>query len=92
MFPTYSLPQKHKTQSQMRLSLNNESAALEFASEAQVKGVPVETRVEITSDASIWRIQVPGFETREEASEYSKQIVEVLGLGKVWIFQEDRQP
>lgn len=72
------------------LSLYDKTAANRFTENARARGVRADTIPVTVKGKQVWRIQVSGFSTRDEASAYGDISKEKLGLKSVWIFKKDR--
>lgn len=72
------------------VSLYDETAANLFTEKARTQGVRAETSQVAVKGKQVWRVQVSGFSTRDEASTYGDTSKEKLGLNSVWIFKKDQ--
>jgi len=72
------------------LTLYNKTAATQFTAEARAHGIRADTKQDTVRGKQVWRIQVSGFSTRDEASAYGDTTKEKLGLTSVWIFSNER--
>jgi hypothetical protein len=70
------------------VSLDDETAANRFREKALALGVRADTDPVSVNGKQVWRIQVSGFPTREEASAYGDKHKQKLGLNSVWIFKK----
>jgi len=70
------------------LSLYDQAAADRFMEKAHAQGIRADTRQVSVNGQQVWRIQVGGFSTRDEASAYSNESKAKLGLNNVWIFKK----
>jgi cell division septation protein DedD len=70
------------------LSLYDQAAADRFMGKAHAQGIRADTRQVSVNGQQVWRIQVGGFSTRDEASAYSNESKAKLGLNNVWIFKK----
>jgi hypothetical protein len=68
-------------------SLQDEAAATQFAQRAARLGIPVESNRTLVKGAPVWRLQISGFGTREEAAAYGDAHKARFGLKTVWIFR-----
>ncbi|HHH44191.1 MAG TPA: hypothetical protein ENK49_08640 [Gammaproteobacteria bacterium] len=68
-------------------SLYDQAAATRFAGKAQAQGIPADTRPVSVNQRKVWRVQVGGFSSREEALAYADRHKGKLGLNKVWVFR-----
>jgi cell division septation protein DedD len=71
------------------LTLYDKTAANKFTEQARALGVRADTKEETVQGQQVWRIQVSGFPSREEATAYGETSKEKLDLSSVWIFSED---
>ena len=69
------------------VSLYDQAAAERFAQRAKNLGIPVEQQVAQVNGKQVWRLQVAGFDSRDEASAYGDAHKGEIGLKKVWIFR-----
>ena len=70
------------------VSLYDQAAADRFTKKAHAQGIRADTRQVSVNGQQVWRIQVSGFSTRDEASAYSNESRAKLGLNNVWIFKK----
>ena len=70
------------------VSLYDQAAADRFTEKAHAQGIRADTRQVSVNGQQVWRIQVSGFSTRDEASAYSNESRAKLGLNNVWIFKK----
>ena len=70
------------------VSLYDQAAAVRFTQKAHAQGIRADTRQVSVNGQQVWRIQVSGFSTRDEASAYSNESKAKLGLNNVWIFKK----
>jgi cell division septation protein DedD len=68
-------------------SSSSESAAQQFADQAAAKGVAVEHKRARVKGKAVWRLQVTGFASRQEARSYAELASNKLGLNGVWVFR-----
>ena len=69
------------------VSLFDKAAADRFVATAESKGVRVtENRVTVKG-REVWRLQIDGFATQQEARAYGATVSEKLGLKDVWVFK-----
>ena len=69
------------------VSLYEQAAADRFTRRAHELGLAVEQNQAQVNGRPVWRLQVAGFATRDEAQAYSDANKDKLGLKKVWIFK-----
>jgi hypothetical protein len=69
------------------VSLYEQAAADRFTRRARDLGLAVEQNQAQVKGRPVWRLQVAGFATRDEAQAYSEANKDKLGLKKVWIFK-----
>jgi len=70
------------------VSLYDQAAADRFTEKARAKGIHADTNQFSVKGQQVWRVQVGGFTTRDEASAYGDTSREKLGLTRVWIFKK----
>ena len=70
------------------VSLYDQAAADRFTEKAHAQGIRADTSQVSVNGQQVWRIQVSGFSTRDEASAYSNESKSKLGLNNVWIFKK----
>jgi septal ring-binding cell division protein DamX len=69
------------------VSLFDKAAADRFVAAAESKGVRVtENRVTVKG-REVWRLQIGGFATQQDARAYGATVSEKLGLKDVWVFK-----
>jgi hypothetical protein len=69
------------------VSLYDKAAADRFTAKAKSQDVDVEqNRVEVKG-RDVWRLQVSGFATQEQARAYGAKVQDQLGLDGVWVFK-----
>jgi cell division septation protein DedD len=69
------------------VSLYDQAAADQFAQRAKSLGIPVEQNRTLVKDKPVWRVQVSGFDSHDQASAYGNANKTKLGLKNVWIFK-----
>lgn len=69
------------------VSLYDQAAADRFARRAGDLGIAVEQNQAQVQGRPVWRLQIAGFASRNEALAYSEANKDKLGLKKVWIFK-----
>jgi cell division septation protein DedD len=69
------------------VSLYDQAAADRFAQRAKSVGIPVEQNRALVKGKPVWRLQVSGFDSRDQASTYGNANKSKLSLKKVWIFK-----
>jgi cell division septation protein DedD len=72
------------------VSLYDKTAANRFTEKARTRGVRADTNQVTVKGKQVWRVQVSGFSTQDEASAYGDTSKEKLGLNSVWIFKKGR--
>jgi cell division septation protein DedD len=72
------------------VSLYDQAAADRFSKKARAQGIRADTSQVSVKGQQVWRVQVSGFTTRDEASAYGDTNKEKLGLNSVWIFKQGR--
>ncbi|GMQ89018.1 MAG: hypothetical protein BMS9Abin09_0463 [Gammaproteobacteria bacterium] len=70
------------------VSLYDEAAANQFTEKARAQGIRADTNQVSVKGQQVWRVQVSGFSTRDEASAYGDTSREKLGLNRVWVFKK----
>ncbi|HED19654.1 MAG TPA: hypothetical protein ENI74_09155 [Gammaproteobacteria bacterium] len=70
------------------VSLYDQAAANQFIEKARAKDIRADTNRILVKGQQVWRVQVDGFQTRDEASAYGDTSKEKLGLNSVWIFKK----
>lgn len=68
-------------------SFNDEAAALQFRQHALASGIEVVSEKALVQDKSVWRLQVVGVESQDQARELGERIKRQLGLGDIWIYK-----
>jgi len=69
------------------VSLYDQAAADRFAQRAKSVGIPVEQNRTLVRGKPVWRVQVSGFDSRDQASAYGNANKSKLSLKKIWIFK-----
>ncbi|WP_455233878.1 PilZ domain-containing protein [Thiogranum longum] len=69
------------------VSLDNQVAAEQFANKAKSLGLEVLANRVVVKDKEVWRLQVTGFTTRDEAQVYGNTAKDKLGLKDIWIYK-----
>jgi len=69
------------------VSLYDQAAADRFAQRAKSMGIPVEQDRTLVKGKAVWRLQVSGFDSRDQASAYGDANKTKLSLKNVWIFK-----
>ena len=69
------------------VSLYDTAAADRFASSAQSRGVRVEQNKVDVKGREVWRLQISGFATQQEARNFADSASAKLGLKEVWVFK-----
>jgi len=69
------------------VSLYDQAAADQFAQRVKSLGIPVEQNRALVKDRPVWRLQVSGFDSHDQASAYGNANKTRLGLKNVWIFK-----
>jgi hypothetical protein len=69
------------------VSLYDKAAADRFMSTAKSKGVRVDQNEVTVKGRQVWRLQITGFTTHQEARAYAAGVSEKLGLKDVWVFK-----
>jgi len=69
------------------VSLYDQAAADRFAQRAKSMGIPVEQDRTLVKGKPVWRLQVSGFDSRDQASAYGDANKTKLSLKNVWIFK-----
>lgn len=69
------------------MSLYDQAAADRFAQRAKSMGIPVEQNRTLVKGKPVWRLQVSGFDSRDQASAYGDANKTKLSLKNVWIFK-----
>jgi len=69
------------------VSLYDKAAADQFVSRAQSKGVRVEQNKVAVKGRDVWRLQISGFATQQQARDFADGATEKLGLKEVWVFK-----
>ena len=69
------------------MSLYDQAAADRFAQQANSMGIPVEQNRTLVKGKPVWRLQVSGFDSRDQASAYGDANKTKLRLKNVWIFK-----
>jgi len=67
------------------MSVRRESLANRLMSEFQAKGIPAEKQVVTVGGRAMYRLGVDGFASKNKATEYGIEAIEVLGLDSYWI-------
>lgn len=70
------------------LTLYDKASANQFMEKARAQGIRADTNQVSVQGQPVWRVQVSGFSTRDEASAYGDISREKLGLGSIWIYQK----
>ncbi len=70
------------------VSLYDQAAAERFTGKARAQGIRADTNQVSVKGQQIWRVQISGFSTRNEASAYGDTSKKKLGLNSVWIFKK----
>ncbi len=70
------------------VSLYDQAAAERFTGKARAQGIRADTNQVSVKGQQIWRVQISGFSTRDEASAYGDTSKKKLGLNSVWIFKK----
>ncbi|GMQ83830.1 MAG: hypothetical protein BMS9Abin06_0573 [Gammaproteobacteria bacterium] len=70
------------------VSLYDQAAAEQFTVKARTQGIRADTNQVSVKGQQIWRVQISGFSTRDEASAYGDTSKKKLGLNSVWIFKK----
>jgi cell division septation protein DedD len=69
------------------VSLYDKAAADRFVATAESKGVRVTQNRVTVKGREVWRVQISGFATQQEARAYGATAGEKLGLKDVWVFK-----
>ena len=69
------------------VSLYDQAAADRFVAMADSKGVRVTQNRVTVKGREVWRLQISGFATQQEARAYGATVSEKLGLKDVWVFK-----
>ena len=69
------------------VSLYDQAAADRFVATADSKGVRVTQNRVTVKGREVWRLQISGFATQQEARAYGATVSEKLGLKDVWVFK-----
>jgi len=69
------------------VSLYDKQAADRFMATAESKGIRVKQSRVTVKGREVWRLQISGFETQQEARTYGAIASEKLGLKDVWVFK-----
>jgi len=89
--PAQTQPQSVSTDSPWVInlvSLYDKAAANRFTEKARAQGIRADTNQVSVKGQQVWRVQVSGFSTRDEASAYGDTSREKLGLNSVWVFKK----
>ncbi len=70
------------------VSLYDQAAANRFMEKARAKDIRTDSNPVSVNGKTVWRVQVSGFPSRDEASAYGDTSKEKLGLNSVWIFKK----
>jgi hypothetical protein len=68
-------------------SSSSEAAAEQFVTRAAAQGIRVEPSRATVNGREVWRLQITGFATREEARSYGAIASRKLGLKDVWVYR-----
>ncbi|MFQ5642118.1 MAG: PilZ domain-containing protein [Thiogranum sp.] len=74
------------------VSLYDKAAANRFAQQARAQGIAADTRQVSVKQRQVWRVQVGGFASRDEARTWADTHRKKLGLNSVWIFRKQGTP
>jgi hypothetical protein len=69
------------------VSLYDKAAADGFMDRAKSKGVRVDQNRVTVKGKQVWRLQIAGFTTQQEARAYGATATEKLGLKEAWVFK-----
>lgn len=69
------------------VSLYNQPAADQFTEKVRAQGIRADNNRVSVKGRDVWRVQVSGFSSRDEASAYGDMNKEKLGLDSIWIFK-----
>ena len=68
-------------------SFNEEAAALQFQQRALAAGIEVGSEKALVQGKEVWRLQIVGVTSQEQAKAMGEQIKQQLGLADVWIYK-----
>jgi len=71
------------------LTLYDKASANQFVEKARTQGIRADTKQISVEGQPVWRVQVSGFSTRDEASAYGDKSREKLGLSSVWVYKNN---
>jgi hypothetical protein len=68
-------------------SFNDEKAALQFQQHALAAGIAVGSEKALVQGKAVWRLQIVGVTSQEQAQALGEQVKQQLGLADIWIYK-----
>jgi hypothetical protein len=68
-------------------SFNEEAAALQFQQRALAAGIAVGSEKALVQGKEVWRLQIVGVTSQEQAQALGEQVKQQLGLSDIWIYK-----